>query len=404
MRRRVRERSLAEQFRTFAVVAERDGAPLYRRLSEGIAGDRRLLGLLAEAPPSQRRPTLLLAAVHYLLLAGAGDEDGPAAALAARYPTVAEWRCAGAAPEPPLVAARSATGGGADGDTPADLSAFCLDRRDRMIELLSTRSTQTNEVGRCTGLLPALATAASGVDPEMPLSLLDLGASAGLNLLLDRYAYRYRDRGVERPGGRPTPVRRAGDPASPVALEAEILSGELPRLALPPVAHRAGLDRHPVDPTDDDQALWLLACQWPDHLERFRRLRAALALARATPDRPRVDTGDVVDDLAAAARSAPGGTHLCVTTTWVAAYLDPRRQRRLVRAVAAVAAERPVSWILAESAYEVPGLPVPPAPAGRRAKGATALVLVDQPPGRRGLRARRLADVHHHGRWLHWWG
>lgn len=375
---------LGRQFRTFAAVAERDGAPLYRRICEGVAGDGAVLRLVGQAPPSQRRPNLLLAAVHFLLLQGADDP------LAAHYPTVAEWL--GRPPSAP------------SGDPFAAFSAFCRRHHDALAGLLATRSTQTNEVGRCTGLLPALATAASGVDPEMPLSLLDLGASAGLNLLVDRYAYRYRDRGVERPRRRSAPVRRAGDPASPVALEAEILSGELPRLALPPVAHRAGLDRHPVDPTDDDQALWLLACQWPDHLERFRRLRAALALARATPDRPRVDTGDVVDDLAAAARSAPGGTHLCVTTTWVAAYLDPRRQRRLVRAVAAVAAERPVSWILAESAYEVPGLPVPPAPAGRRAKGATALVLVDQPPGRRGLRARRLADVHHHGRWLHWWG
>ena len=256
--------------------------------------------------------------------------------------------------------------------------------------MLATRSTQTNEVGRCTALLPAFAAVARAQD--RPLALVDLGASAGLHLLFDRYAYSYRG---------PAGVVPAGDAASPVGLEAELRAGELPDLALPPVAHRAGIDRHPVDPDDEDQSRWLLACQWPDHLERFARLRAALDLARATPDRARVAEGDMVRDLPAAAAAAPADAHLCLYHCWAVAYLPPERQRQLVATIEGVARERPVSWVFAELPYEVPSLPVPPAPGDRTVKGATALVRVEFGPGRRA--ARRLADVHPHGRWIHWW-
>ncbi len=370
--------SLDEQFRRFARGAGRDGAPLYDVLGQAAAGDRRVLGLLDAAHPDQRRPNLLLAAVHYLLLRGADDP------LARFYPTVAEWRGSDPAPLPPP-----------HGDPWPAFAAFCERFGDELAGLVATRSTQTNEVGRCTALLPALATVAAA--HPGPLALVDLGASAGLLLLFDRYAYAYH------PAGGDGPTLRAGHEGSPVLLEAE-LRHHLPRhLALPPVAHRAGVDLDPVDPADADRALWLLACQWPDHLDRFRRLRQALDLARRTPDRARVAGGNLLEALPALAAAAPGGAHLCVYHTWVAAYLDPGRQEVLAAAMAAVARARPVSWVFAEHPYEVPSLPVPAPPGGEPpVKGGTALVLVELDGG--GQRAHRLADVHPHGRWLHWWG
>ena len=374
MRDPAEEARLSDQLRTFGVTAERDGAPLYARLCQELATDAEVLGLLGGAPPLQRRPNLLLAAVHYLLLAG---EDDP---LADDYPTVVEWRSPGGD-------ARRAEG------DPADrFRSFCARHRERLAELLATRATQTNEVGRCAALLPALATVASRSD--RPLALVDLGASAGLALLFDRYAYTYH-----LPAGR---KRGAGDPGSTVRLVAEVREGRLPDLSLPPVTHRAGIDRDPADPGDADRSLWLLACQWPDHLGRFGRLRDALALARATPGRPRVEAGDMVNDLAAAARRAPADSRLCLTHSWAAAYLPPVRQKELAEAVTAVARDRPVSWVFAEQPYEVPGLEVPPSPGGRADGAATALVLVELADGRR--RCARLADVHHHGRWIRWWG
>ncbi len=369
---------LADQFRSFAVAVGRDGTAVYEHICRGVAGDAALLELTALAPSAQRRPNLLLAAVHFLLLGGA---DGP---LADHYRTVAEWR--GTPPRRPPD----------DRDAFADFAAFCRDHRDELADLLATRATQTNEVGRCAVLLPAFVTVATEAD--RPLALVDLGASAGLNLLFDRYAYHYAD-----PTG--APALEAGVTGSPVVLDCAVRSGVLPDLTLPPVAHRAGIDRQPVDVDDDDAARWLLACQWPEHVTRFARLRAAIDLARTTPDRGAVRTGDVVDDLAATVASAPPAAHLCVYHSWVAAYLTTERQRALGSAIADIARSRPVSWIFAELPYEVPGLPVPPPPeqaGGRPVKGATTVVLVDLAGGR--SRARRLADVHPHGRWMHWWG
>lgn len=403
MRDQVETPDLAQQFRTFAVGAGRDGAPLYERICNGVAGDEDLLGLLAEAPPDQRRPNLLLAAVHYLLLAGA---DG---LLAPHYRTVVEWRASepdgdvtdGRGHPPRLGAPQNADAPGTPLTDPFfDFKAFCELHRGQLAGLVATRATQTNEVGRCVALLPAFATVAARSD--LPLSLLDLGSSAGLNLLFDRYAYAYTPRHGGEGTGPSGEVVRAGDAASPVLLEAELREGAMADLALPRVAHRAGIDRRPVDPGDEDQSLWLLACQWPDHVERFHRLRDALALARTIPERARVAAGDVVTSLQEAAQAAPAGTHLCIFHTWVAAYLTPSRQEDLAAAVSALAQDRPLSWIFAENPYEVPALEVPSPPGGQAVKGSTALVMVDFAGGR--ARSRRLADMHPHGRWIHWWG
>lgn len=356
---------LAVQFQFFGESAGRDGSAIYRRICEGVAGDPELLDLAALSPPEQRRPNLLLAAVHFLLL---GGDPHPLGEL---YPTVSAFRSPG----------RPASGG----DPFPPFRDFCLCRRHELAALLTTRATQTNEVGRSAALLPGLV-AAEGAAGR-PLALIDLGASAGLNLLFDRFGYDYGA------------GRRLGDPDSPVQLSCEVRHGH-PALRMPHVAHRAGLDRHPVDPTDEPSARWLLACLWPDQLARFVRLRAALELAAADPERPPVDRGDVVDDLPAAAGRVPGSAALCVFHSWVAAYLTLERQQALARAVGRLAAARPVVWLYAEAPYEVPGLIVPPAPPeGRR--GATALVLTTFDHGT--PESRRLADMHPHGRWLRWW-
>ena len=80
---------------------------------------------------------------------------------------------------------------------PSPTSAACTARE--IERLVATRSTQTNEVGRCTALLPGLCPIASQYEWGEPLSLLDLGTSAGLNLLFDDYGYTYRAAGRSRP-------------------------------------------------------------------------------------------------------------------------------------------------------------------------------------------------------------
>ncbi len=384
---------LAKSLRSFATYAGRDTAPQYADICRAAAGDGLILDLLSCAPPRQRRPTLLLAAVHYLLLAGV---DSPLADL---YPTVVAWRQSRGSVESVGPVASPAAN-----PMPEPLTWYphfadlCRRHRRRIEDLLATRATQTNEIGRCSALFPVLCTVA-GWHPG-PLAVVDLGASAGLNLLLDRFAYCYVDLTSS-----PIPsVLGGGDPDSRVRLTTTLQAGGRPDLTMPPVAWRIGIDRSPVDPLDDEAALWLLACQWPEHPERFERLRHALALARST-QAPAVVRGDVIDDLGELVATVPEDTHLCLVHSWVAPYLSETHQRELHRVVAGIASTRPVSWMFAEEPFECPGLPIPPSPDPHlgRAKGATAVVLVEMDPVRE-ARPRRMADMHPHGRWLRWWG
>jgi hypothetical protein len=370
------DQPLGDHFRAFAKTTDRDGGATYSTISGAVADDDDVLALLDEAPLLQRRPLLLLAAVHFLLLSGA---EHP---LADYYDTVRLVR--GRPDEPPP-----------EGDVVAAFTDFCRVHRSEIQELTATRSTQTNEVGRCSALLPGLCHIAALYDWQEPLSLLDLGTSAGLNLLFDDYAYTYR----ASAGGA---IRQAGVAGSAVAIECTARDDldHLPDLRPPVMTERVGLDLAPVNPFSDDEARWLLACLWPDNLPRFERLRAAIANVRAVPHPPRLERGDLLTDLPRVVATMPGDGPLVVFHSWVAAYLDEEEQRSLARQVAALGRGRRVHYLYCESPFETPGLPTPPPPVRREGPDlATALVHV--PPG--GDTAVRLADTHPHGYWIRWW-
>jgi hypothetical protein len=367
------ELPLPDHFRGFAAVVENDGGTTYPAICRGVADDPEVLSILDGAPLPQRRPLLLLAAVHFLLLGGA---EHP---LAAYYDTVA--------------AVRGFPFRSPGGDPAAAFADFCRSYREALVELAATRSTQTNEVGRCNALMPGLCHVAAQHGWDEPLALLDLGTSAGLNLLFDDYAYRYRARDGDD-------VVQAGAEGSAVRLECTVRSElrALPELRLPGVSARVGLDLAPVDTSSSDEARWLLACQWPDNPARFARLRAALANLRASADPPRLERGDMVADLVRVAETAGEGEPLVVFHSWVAAYLDEDRQRALAAAVGALASTRAVHHLYLEAAFETPGLPTPPPLPREGPDLATALVHVA--PGSDPV---RLADAHPHGYWIRWW-
>jgi hypothetical protein len=370
------DQPLGEHFRAFAKTTERDGGTTYSSISRAVADDEDVLALLDDAPLPQRRPLLLLAAIHFLLLSGA---EHP---LADYYDTVRLVR--GRPDEPPP-----------EGDVVAAFTDFCRVHRSEIEELTATRSTQTNEVGRCSALLPGLCHIAALYDRQEPLSLLDLGTSAGLNLLFDDYAYTYR---ASASGA----VRQAGVAGGAVAIECTARDDlhHLPDLRLPVMTERVGLDLAPVNPFSDDEARWLLACLWPDNLPRFERLRAAIANVRIAPHPPRLERGDLLTDLPSVVATMLGDGPLVVFHSWVAAYLDEGEQRSLARQVAALGDARRVHYLYCESPFETPGLPTPPSPVRREGPDlATALVHV--PPGGDG--AVRLADTHPHGYWIRWW-
>ncbi len=370
------EQPLSDHFRGFAAVVERDGGTTYSTICREVADDEGVLSLLDLAPLPQRRPLLLLAAVHDLLLSGV---EHP---LASYYDTVAVVR-------------GTPTGRRVGGDVALAFGDFCRMYRADVERLIATRTTQTNEVGRCTGLLPGLCHVASQYGWQEPLSLLDLGTSAGLNLLFDDYAYTYRSAA----GG---DVLTIGAADAGVALECSVRDDltALPELRLPAMTERVGLDLSPVDPFSEDEARWLLACQWPDNPARFGRLRGALANVRTSAHPPRLERGDMVTDLPRVAATVPGTGPLVVFHSWVAAYLDEAQQRTLTEEVSALGAHRPVHHLYCESPFETPGLPTPPSPVPRDGPDlATTLVHIG--PG--GARPVRLADTHPHGYWIRWW-
>jgi hypothetical protein len=348
--------ALAEIRRQFQIAAAtmQARAPLYSRLATGAVEDPMISRLLLSAPPGQRLPVLLFACVHWVLI-NEPDHD-----LRRYYPNLVD--------EP----AR-------DDPSPA-FRQFCLDHEARLRELLQSRTTQTNEVGRCAILMPPLALVERETDG--PIALLDIGTSAGLTLGLDRYQYRY-------------------DPGGTIGASSRVLiscgtRGDVPLPAVPPrITARIGLDRSPVDLTDLDARTWLEACVWPDQPDRFHRLSEAIHVALDHPVDVRV--GDAVTDLADTVSELSELGHPVVTNTWVLNYLVPASRLAYIEHLEELGGKMDLTWVFAESPALAPELPIDHQPSNQE---LTHLVMVRWRGGRR--TDHHLAVTHPHGYWMQW--
>jgi hypothetical protein len=336
-------------------------APLYVELCRVVAGDVHLAEMLLHAPGPQRLPVLFLAAVHAAVL---GD---PSADLGAWYPNIT------AEPRPPTSDPAALA---------AALAGFCTDHRDGIVELISTRTTQTNEVGRTALLLPVFGL----LDDEAgPVAHVDVGSSAGLALLWPEFSYRY------------TPGGTVGS-SSIVTLECGT-RGDVPVPArMPQPAFRVGLDRSPIDATDDDQARWLEACVWPDQHDRFANLRAALEIARRQP--PVVLQGDAVADTPSLVATASNSGHPVVTNTWVLVYLTAAERVAYVSALDRLGTELDFTWVFIEAPVGVPELPVDDVLGDPVQRERSVLTVVRWRDGVRSV--DHVATCHPHGYWMHW--
>ena len=229
---------------------------LHAAWAAGVAGDDDILSLLDRLPRERRQPSLVFSVATWL-----GAEAGD-------YPAFRTW----------LVE-----------NWPA------VERAAR------ERRTQTNEVGRCAPLVAALAHVPG------PLALLEVGASAGLCMIPERYGYRFGD----------GPVLGDGSPV----LDCAVDDASLAPATLPDIRWRRGLDLHPLSAADEEDARWLEALVPLDRPDRRARLRAAIAVARVDP--PRVVAGDALRDLAAVAAEAPRGLTLVVVSLGTLVYLPP---------------------------------------------------------------------------------
>ena len=350
---------LAEHWRLFAETSCGRYSPLYDRISRAVAGDDELLALLLQAPLPGQQPVLVLAAVHYLVLGGLDHS------LTDVY------------------------AGRSDADPAPLFRDLCLSHRDRLLELLATRRTQTNEVGRSAVLGPALSVVADRLGT--PLALVDVGSSAGLNLRCDHYRLDYGELGATGPAD------------APVSIGCRVVAGRPPVAdRLPPIAARVGIDRAPVDLDDPDATRWLLACTWPD-TARIARTERAVAEARADP--PPVVAGEALEVLGGVLDRLDPRAIACVTTTWVMAYLRRAEREQFVTLLTNAGRKRPIAWISAEDPAVLPHLGSGdtelPSHDGTRPSVLGLTVLgagtADEEPD-----ATLLGFVHPHGLWMDW--
>lgn len=191
---------------------------------------------------------------------------------------------------------------------------------------------QTNEVARSAILISGVAYVAQ--ETGLPVRLYELGASAGLNLLMDRYACA-------------AGTRILGDPHSPVRLEPDWEGGDPPALT-PTILGRRGVDLKPIDLSDQEQRSRLLAYVWPDQPERLRRLEGALAIAAADP--PRLDRGDAADwvDTHIRPEAEPGTVRLVyhsIAFQYFPKETQARISTRMEESGAAAGEDAPLAWL-----------------------------------------------------------
>jgi hypothetical protein len=351
--------TLAERYARFA--AECEGiSPLYAFLSAKIAQDRELLTLALACRPGQPPGNLLLGAVHFLLLQ---QPDHP---LAAYYPSLT--------PQPLPREAAFPT-----------FKAFCLEQQLALEEIVATHWVQTNEIRRCTYLLLAFAHIAKQTMHQgvaEPLAILELGASAGLNLLWDRYAYLYQHHG---PQGEQ--VYEAGVADAVVRLHCVVRGDHMPPLpmTLPPVAWRMGLDLNPIDLRNAHHYLWLQALIWPEHHDRVALLEDARLIYHQHP--PQLRQGDIAADLAGILAEMPAYATPVIFHTHVFNQVSGDVRERVLQQIADFSRERTLYRV--GNDLEKPEL--------------QSFPLTLQIYQNSAVTTEHLADVDGHGRWLKWY-
>ncbi|MBI6546796.1 MAG: DUF2332 domain-containing protein [Cyanobacteria bacterium NC_groundwater_1444_Ag_S-0.65um_54_12] len=316
-------------------------SPLYERLAAAIVSSPDLLALASKAKIPV--PNIFLAAVHWLLL----KTPHPFGRF---YASISE--CVDT------------------GDPFPEFQAFCLDNATEIERIISSRLCQTSEVQRCANLLPAfhVVTQAS----SSPVHFVDIGASAGLNLLWQHYAYDY---------GQPTLI---GDKKSGLVLQCELLGKHSPNF-LPEaldVASVIGFDLNPLDVSNEDDMLWMRALIWPEHQERANRLAAAVKIGRE--HKPTVVAGNAIDLLPGHLASIPQDETVCVFHSYTMNQISDSDRARLSDILAGAAIRLTIYEVALEWLTDAgPMLDLSTPELGNR-------------------RSWSLARCEQHGNWLEW--
>jgi hypothetical protein len=241
---------------------------------------------------------------------------------------------------------------------------------DFLRDFVATQGVQTNEVQRSWVLVPLFLRVAQRTGAEI-FDLVELGPSAGLNLVWDRYRYRYEagDWGPEDAA-----LRFEGEERRPVPAE---LLGLLPR-----VGRRIGIDLAPIDVTSEEGARLLQSFVWAGQDDRLERLGQAIEELRADP--PELVRGDFVELLPEVLAEQPGDRLTVVFQTATLGYVGDEGRTRVRAALEEAGRDRPLAFIST-------GKP-------RKERNCWGLRIVYWPGGDREFAGH--ADFH--GSWLQW--
>lgn len=296
---------ISERFKNFANRECQNSSRLYEYLSLKIAEDEELIALSSYARNGQPIPNLLFGAVHYLLLKGTEHS------LKNYYPSIVEFP-------------------NKEEDSFPPFKNFCQLYRDEIITILRTKLVQTNEVRRCGYLYPCFSRIYRLT--SKPLSLIEIGTSAGFQLLWDKYCYSYDGRTYY------------GNRKSNVKINTEIKGDNIPLMleTSPPVMKRFGLDLHINDMTVNKDSLWLNALIWPEHKDRRALFEQAVDCMNRYKNEITLIEGDGVELLPTVAEQTPLDTTLCIFHTHVANQMPEEVKQKLLKQVNQIGKNRDV--------------------------------------------------------------
>ncbi len=331
---------LSNWFERFA--EQTAGSEMYQYLSLKVAKDRELLELAATAEQSQPVPNLFFAAINFLLYKNPQDK------LARFYPI------------------HSGKAFSAEGLF-EQFKSFCFHYAQQLTSIMTTRLVQTNEVRRCALLLPAIAKVQKAVSSE--IALIDVGASSGLNLLLDRYFYSYSD------------GTQLGNPDSPLKISCEIRGANLELEAIPKIARRIGIDLNPIDLSDPEEVLWTMSLVWPDQVERVERLKSAIQILKSNP--VELHRGDAVTLLPRLVENLSSSLQVCVMHSFTLNQFSIEARNKFEQALCELARDRglwriSLEWLGTE----------------------TPVIILDHYASGKLKSKKTLARCHGHGDWL----
>ena len=251
-----------------------------------------------------------------------------------------------------------------------DAVVNAMDRFDDRLTQALSQPPQTNEVRRSAVILPVLCMLAERW--KMPLNLMELGCSGGLNLRADLFA-------LDLEG------TRYGDPASKVVLTPD-WTGPMPPKTRPEVTRRSGVDLAPIDPTSAEGALRLLSYLWPDQADRLARTRAAIDIAQGAS--ATLAAGDAADLLAHALKPKANTTGRLVFHTVAAQYFNAETAKKVDATL--------------DAAGRAASAQAPLARLGMEADGGcgAGLTLTLWPEGD----THSIGRADFHGRWVNWTG